>query len=103
MLVHRGMYRQKLLNDTFRNNVQEGKLNAIHPPLKSGGLLATFPINVAADKVAFMQNILRYIPADDYIMVGNRKGGFSPDDEELARLAGGWRFISEKDFASGVR
>ena len=60
-------------------------------------------INVAADKVAFMQNILRYIPADDYIMVGNRKGGFSPDDEELARLAGGWRFISEKDFASGVR
>lgn len=60
-------------------------------------------INIGAEKVAFMQHILRYIPAEDYIMVGNRKGGLSPDDEELTRLAGGWRFIAEKDFAAGSR
>lgn len=57
------------------------------------------------DKATFLATIKQYVPAEDYIMVGNdhsRKHHASPDDATWARLAG-WRFINEDDFARGVR
>ncbi len=54
-------------------------------------------------KETFLNQLKTYIPADDYIMVGNIKGvsGLS-DDQGAAQLAG-WRFIKESDFATGAR
>lgn len=64
---------------------------------------------VRMDKAWFLQELRRYIPAQDYVMVGNRPGrvnslGFKcgSEDEEAARIAG-WRFILEDDFATGAR
>lgn len=56
-------------------------------------------------KADFLATIKHYVPAEDYIMVGNdhsRKEHASPDDATWARLAG-WRFINEDAFASGER
>lgn len=54
-------------------------------------------------KADFLSHIHQYIPADEYVMVGNdpRFKGQS-QDAEAARLAN-WRFIREDDFAAGAR
>lgn len=64
---------------------------------------------VRVDKAFFLQELARYIPADEYVMVGNIKGQKNKlgivcgsEDDEGARIAG-WRFIKEDDFAEGVR
>lgn len=66
-------------------------------------------MNVGTNKAEFMALVKQYLPADDYIMVGNifgvpNKLGFpgGSDDQGSAALAG-WRFIKEDDFANGVR
>lgn len=54
-------------------------------------------------KADFLRQIEEYVPASEYVMVGNE--GTVPghsQDSEAARLAG-WRFIREDDFAAGVR
>lgn len=64
---------------------------------------------VRMDKAWFLQELQKYIPADEYVMVGNVYGaknslGFTcgSQDSEAAQIAG-WRFIKEDDFAKGVR
>jgi len=54
-------------------------------------------------KDIFLDQLRTYIPADDYIVVGNIKGvSGASDDEGVANLAG-WRFIKDSDFAGGAR
>ena len=54
-------------------------------------------------KSDFLGQLKTYIPADDYVMVGNDPRYFGASaDEEAARLAG-WRFIRDDDFAKGER
>ena len=62
-----------------------------------------------SDKVDFLKLLHMYVPADDYVMVGNVLGelnslGFKcgSDDKGAAERAG-WRFIDESSFARGVR
>lgn len=64
---------------------------------------------VRMDKAWFLQELQRYIPAADYVMVGNRPGRTNSlgvvthsEDEEAARIAG-WRFLLEDEFAKGAR
>ena len=54
-------------------------------------------------KADFLQQIKRYVPADEYIMVGNIAGVTGASDDEGAARAAGWRFISEREFATGKR
>ena len=59
------------------------------------------PMEMSKD--IFLNQLKTYIPADDYIMVGNIKGvSGASDDQGTANLAG-WRFIKESDFAAGAR
>lgn len=41
--------------------------------------------------------------ADEYVMVGNILGRSGASDDKGAAERAGWRFISERDFAEGVR
>lgn len=77
------------------------------PPLFIQELNRTSPVRM--DKAWFLQELKRYIPAEDYVHVGNEFGrknslGFvcGSQDSEAAQIAG-WRFILEDDFAKGVR
>ena len=54
-------------------------------------------------KDIFLNQLKTYIPADDYIMVGNIKGISGASDDEGAAHLAGWRFIKESDFAAGAR
>ena len=63
------------------------------------------PMEMSKD--IFLDQLKTYIPADDYIVVGNIKSETSgvsgaSDDEGVANLAG-WRFIKESDFTAGAR
>lgn len=56
-------------------------------------------------KAEFLGQIKSWVPASDYVLVGNDhgRGSFaSPDDASAARDAE-WRFISEAEFAAGER
>ena len=77
------------------------------PPLFIQQLNETYPVRM--DKAWFLQELKRYVSAEEYILVGNIKGeknclGFvcGSEDREAAKI-GGWRFIKEDDFAKGVR
>jgi hypothetical protein len=66
-------------------------------------LLFSFLGPVGLTKADFLNQLAHYVPADEYVMVGNDpavKG--ASEDAEAARLAG-WRFIREDDFAAGAR
>lgn len=54
-------------------------------------------------KHAFLNHIKTYVPADDYVMVGNILGISGASDDQGAAMAAGWRFIKESDFALGER
>lgn len=54
-------------------------------------------------KDVFLHGLKINIPADEYIMVGNRLGVTGASDDEGAAQRAGWRFILERDFAAGVR
>lgn len=60
-------------------------------------------------KTWYMIELQKYVPAEEYVMVGNVRGeknslGFvcGSDDDKFAKMAG-WRFIKESDFAAGAR
>lgn len=58
---------------------------------------------ISLHKADFLACLKAYIPAKDYVMVGN--GGEiegQSRDQEAAHLAG-WRFLFEQEFASGKR
>lgn len=64
---------------------------------------------VWGDKAWFLSEIKKYMPAEEYIHVGNRLGRTNAlghvcgsNDEEAAKQAG-FRFILEDDFANGAR
>jgi hypothetical protein len=54
-------------------------------------------------KEIFLNELKKYIPANDYIMVGNIKGVSGASDDAGAANSAGWRFIRESDFAAGAR
>jgi hypothetical protein len=54
-------------------------------------------------KDVFLKQLKTYVPADDYIMVGNMKCVSGSSDDQAAAYLAGWRFIKESDFAAGVR
>ena len=66
-------------------------------------------INVAAPKDVFLAELKRYVPADDFIMVGNMFGRVNSlgltcgSYDDVAANNAGWRFILEDDFAAGKR
>jgi hypothetical protein len=59
------------------------------------------PMEMSKD--IFLNQLRTYIPADDYVMVGNIKGVSGASDDKGAANLAGWRFIKESDFAAGVR
>ena len=71
-------------------------------------LLWSFLGQMFVSKPIFLREIKLWLPADDYVFVGNdhsvpRPGGYtSPNDAAHAHNAG-WRFIREHDFAVGAR
>ena len=58
---------------------------------------------IRADKTDFMVMIAKHIPAEQYIMVGNILGVSGASDDKGSAERAGWRFISETEFANGVR
>ena len=54
-------------------------------------------------KHAFLNQLKAYVPAADYVMVGNILGVSGASDDQGAALLAGWRFIKESEFAAGKR
>jgi hypothetical protein len=59
--------------------------------------------NAGADKAPFLVQVKTYVPAEDYVMVGNIKDVSGASDDAGAAAAAGWRFIRESEFAGGAR
>lgn len=55
------------------------------------------------NKETHLMDLKRYIPADDFVLVGNILGVSGSSDDQGAAQRSGWRFISEREFADGVR
>lgn len=55
------------------------------------------------EKASFLTHIQNYVPAEEYVMVGNIKGISGSSDDQGAALLAGWRFIQEQKFADGER
>ena len=51
-------------------------------------------------KSEFLQQIKTYVPADNYIMVGNDPRYFGASDDKTAALLADWQFVREVDFAA---
>lgn len=54
-------------------------------------------------KPEFLLQLKDFIPADEYIMVGNIKGVTGASDDKGAAEIARWRFISEREFSEGIR
>ena len=65
--------------------------------------LVSFLGPIACTKVDQLVELKKYVPAADYVMVGNDSAifGNSPDREAAAQA--GWRFLRETEFAAGMR
>jgi len=59
--------------------------------------------NVGIGKAEFLAQVKMYVPAEDYVMVGNILGISGASDDQSAAGVAGWRFIQESDFARGSR
>lgn len=57
----------------------------------------------APNKETHLIQLRMYLPADEFIMVGNILGITGASDDQGAAQRSGWRFISEGDFAAGAR
>jgi hypothetical protein len=55
------------------------------------------------EKHDFLRQLQQYIPAHDYVMVGNILGLSGASDDRGAAERAGWRFIQESAFAKGER
>ena len=58
---------------------------------------------MAMTKEAFLLQVRQYVPADEYVMVGNIQGVSGESDDQGAASRAGWRFISETAFSLGAR
>jgi hypothetical protein len=65
--------------------------------------LVSFLGEGAASKEIILTNLKLYVPANDYVMVGNILGVSGLSDDKGAAERSGWRFIKESDFAAGAR
>jgi hypothetical protein len=55
-------------------------------------------------KAEFLVQLKLHIAANDYVMVGNDPTtGFGASPDRAAAAEAGWRFILERDFATGAR
>ena len=61
------------------------------------------PASIPGDKAFFLSQLRIYVPADEYIFVGNILGVSGGSDDQGAADRAGWRFIKESDFAEGAR
>jgi hypothetical protein len=65
--------------------------------------------NVHGDKGWFLAELRKYIPAEEYIHVGNifgrvnKLGVSCGSHDDVAAAQAGWRFILEDHFSDGVR
>ena len=55
------------------------------------------------EKEEFLRQLRQYVPARDYVLVGNVLGVSGASDDQGAAARAGWRFIQERDFADGMR
>lgn len=60
-------------------------------------------LNVLGDKPTFLAHLKHFVPATDFVMVGNILGVSGSSDDQGAARSAGWRFIKESDFAAGAR
>lgn len=58
---------------------------------------------IALPKANFLIELKTYIPADDYIMVGNDPKLFGLSQDRVQAELATWRFVREYDFAGGER
>jgi hypothetical protein len=65
--------------------------------------LVSFLGEGAVNKEGALMNLKKYIPADDYVMVGNILGVSGSSDDKGAAERAGWRFIKESDYVAGAR
>ena len=71
--------------------------------------LFTFLGPMGTDKPTMLRQLAQYLGDlhDDFVMVGNDHANvtaqYSSPDDALAAREAGWRFISERNFAAGVR
>ncbi|HEX3595300.1 MAG TPA: HAD family hydrolase [Polyangiaceae bacterium] len=55
-------------------------------------------------KAQFLVQLRKYVPASDFVMVGNDPlTGVGVSEDRAAANEAGWRFVVEADFAAGVR
>jgi len=55
-------------------------------------------------KAEFLIQLRKYVPASDFVMVGNDPlTGLGVSQDRAAADEAGWRFLVESDFAAGVR
>jgi hypothetical protein len=60
-------------------------------------------MGVGVDKITFLAQLKTYVPAEEYIMVGNILGVSGASDDKGSADKAGWRFIQESKFAAGER
>jgi len=65
--------------------------------------LVSFLGPIACTKVDQLAHLKRYVPADDYVMVGNDPAIFGNSPDRDAAAEAGWRFLREAEFAAGLR
>lgn len=56
------------------------------------------PMNMS--KAEFLRQIMAYIPAEAYVMVGNVLGVSGASDDQGSAKSAGWSFMSETEFAA---
>ena len=54
-------------------------------------------------KEMFLGQIRSYLPAEEYVMVGNIPGVSGASNDQAAAELARWRFIQEAEFARGTR
>ena len=65
--------------------------------------LVSFLGPIACTKVDQLAQLKQYVPADDYVMVGNDPTIFGNSPDREAADEAGWRFLREAEFAAGRR
>ena len=65
--------------------------------------VVSFMNNGGTDKETHLRQLKMYVPADDFILVGNVLGVSGASDDQGAAQRAGWRFIRESDFAEEIR
>lgn len=65
--------------------------------------LVSFLGPIGCTKVEHLVQLKQYVPADDYVLVGNDPTIFGNSSDREAAGQAGWRFLREAEFAAGMR